>query len=104
MAECPRCHALAGPEDRYCGLCGERLAHPAWRQEVTYTRRSLSLVDVHYNLGLVYARKGEYRRALEVWERALERAASGDAVRQQVEEAMAGVRRHLNGAGPGGRP
>ena len=97
MAECSRCHALARPEDRYCGVCGERLTQSAWRQGIAHTRRSLSLVEVHYSLGVVYARKGDYGRALEAWGRALERAQAGNEMRRQVEEAMAAARRQLSG-------
>ena len=103
MAQCPRCHALVQAKDQYCGHCGERLAQPAWRQELAHTQRALSLADVHYNLGLVYARKGQYREALAAWERALERATAGDALREKIACASEEVGRHLEGApGDGG--
>jgi len=102
MAQCSRCHALARAEDQYCGHCGERLAQPAWRQELAHTQRALSLAGVHYNLGLVYARKGQYREALEVWERALERACEGDGLREQIERGRREVEGHLAKAGRDG--
>ena len=103
MAQCSRCHALVQAEDQYCGHCGQHLAQPAWRQELAHTQRALSLADVHYNLGLVYARKGQYLEALAAWERALERTTAGDALHEKIAGASEEVRRHLEeGPGNGG--
>jgi tetratricopeptide (TPR) repeat protein len=53
------------------------------------TQKALNLVDVHYNLGLVYYKKGQYREALEIWEKALGRDPGNVALEERITEAKA---------------
>ena len=55
------------------------------------TQKALDLADVHYNLGLVYLKKGQYREAVETWEKALAR----DPGNQMLQERIAEVRERL---------
>jgi len=56
------------------------------------TQKSLNLVDVHYNLGLVYFDKGQYQKALEIWERTLARDPDNGILQERIAEAQACIR------------
>lgn len=71
MAQCPKCQTPSEPDDRFCSQCGERLALPEFSEAEGLTQKALSLSDVHYNLGMVYLKKGEYSKALEYWEKGI---------------------------------
>ena len=86
MPECANCETPHGTEDRYCNQCGARLAQPEVMGSGAQTQQSLSLVDVHYNLGLVYFKKGKLQEALETWERALEREPGNLALQERIAE------------------
>ena len=51
------------------------------------TQKSLDLVDVYYNLGLVYFKQEQYGEALDTWQKALERDPGNEALLQRIEEA-----------------
>ena len=105
MAQCPQCHALSRESDRYCGLCGKRLAPPEWSGPTCDTQPALRLADVHYRLGLVYARKGQYPQALAAWERALGQLDEGDGLRGEIQIARQGVEaQRVEGEGGGANP
>ena len=78
MLNCPGCGAEHESEDRYCPQCGGKLSSaPAF--DPMRTQQSLSISDVHYKLGMVYFKKGDYLRAAQTWEKALEaRPDDGD--------------------------
>ena len=89
MPECPNCRTPHSPEDRYCGQCGTRLAEVDYLESGARTHKSLDLVDVYYNLGLVYFKQEQYHQALETWEKALERDPGNEALQERIEEAKA---------------
>lgn len=86
MPECPSCKTPHGSEDRYCGQCGTRLAEEEFTESGARTQKSLDLVDVQYNLGLVYFKQGQYAEALQTWETALHRDAGNEALRARIAE------------------
>ena len=86
MPECPYCKASCEPQDRYCSQCGVRLAEEAFMESGARTQKSLDLVDVHYNLGLVYFKKGRYQEALETWEKGLARDPGNKALQERITE------------------
>jgi Tfp pilus assembly protein PilF len=55
------------------------------------TQKSLNLVDVRYNLGVVYFKKGQYLEALATWEKALEKDPDNPELRERIAE----VRRRI---------
>ena len=89
MPECPNCKTLYGPEDRYCNQCGDRLIEPEFMDSGARTQKSLSLIDVHYDLGLVYFKKGKFQEALEVWEKALSREPGNEMLQERIDEVKA---------------
>lgn len=93
MPECPNCKAQCESEDRYCSQCGARL-NQAEFVDSDATQRSLGLVDVQYNLGLVYFKKEEYQKALETWQKALSMDPDNEILQQRIGEA----RERLEGA------
>jgi tetratricopeptide (TPR) repeat protein len=86
MPECPKCQTPCGPEDRFCSQCGERLAVPELSGGGR-TQKALSLSEVHYNLGMVYYKKGEYRKALEYWEKGLGQDPGNAFLQKCIAEA-----------------
>lgn len=95
MSECPKCQTPCESEDRFCGQCGERLAMPELSAEGGRTQKALSLSDVHYNLGMVYYKKGEYHKALEYWERGMRQ----DPGNPFLQKCIAEVREKLQNPG-----
>ena len=91
MPECPNCQTPYNPDDRYCNQCGERLDQEEFLDSGARTQKALDLVDVHYNLGLVYFKKDQHRQALETWEKALAR----DPGNQMLKERIAEVKERL---------
>ncbi|MEW6755685.1 MAG: tetratricopeptide repeat protein [Candidatus Latescibacterota bacterium] len=100
MPECPSCKSPYAAADRYCSQCGRRLSTVEYMDSGARTQKSLDLVDVHYNLGLVYYKKGRFAEALETWQKGLAR----DPSNQNLLARIAEVRRRLaqgGGAGAG---
>ena len=89
MPECPHCETPYESGDRYCGQCGTRLITPKFMNSGAQTQKSLSLADVHYNLGLVYFKKGRYQEALETWDKALEKDPANTLLQKRIAEAKA---------------
>ncbi len=50
------------------------------------TQKSLDLIDVYYNLGLVYFKKEKYAEALDVWEKALVRDPGNAVIAERLLE------------------
>ena len=88
MNICPKCKAPYEPEDRYCGQCGERLPLSD-AEEKGLTQKALSLSDVRYKLGMVYYQKGQYAKAVEVWQKLLEDHPDTPSVQSLIEQAKA---------------
>ncbi len=65
---CSICSASYQVGDRYCPQCGERCSS-AYALEGMSTHRSLNILEIQYRLGMVYFRKGDYVRAVAVWEK-----------------------------------
>lgn len=89
MSECPNCQTPYAPGDRFCNQCGQRLVEADPDQGGGLTQRSLSLADVHYNLGQVYFKKKEYRKAIEAWERGLRQDPDNAFLKERIAEAAA---------------
>ena len=89
MPECQNCKTPYSSEDRYCNQCGARLIEPEFMDSGARTQKSLSLIDVHYNLGLVYFKKGKFQEALEVWEKALSREPGNEMLQERIAEVKA---------------
>ena len=53
------------------------------------TQKSLDLVDVYYNLGLVYFKKDQFQEALETWQKALSRDPGNEVLQDRIVEAEA---------------
>ena len=87
MPECPGCQSTYHEGDRYCGVCGTRLADPQFLESGARTQKSLNLVDVQYNLGLVYFKKEMYSEAIESWEKALEQDPGNEEIKDRIAEA-----------------
>ena len=86
MPECPNCKTPHDADDRYCGQCGTRLAADEFTESGAQTRKSLNLVDVRYNLGLVYFKQGQYAEALATWQKALEADPANEALQTRIAE------------------
>jgi tetratricopeptide (TPR) repeat protein len=86
MSECPNCQAPCEPDDRFCSQCGERLSEPEFEEKEGLTQKSLSLAQVHYNLGMVYYKKGEYRKALQCWEKGLQQDPANTFLQKCIAE------------------
>ena len=93
MPECPNCKTPYKPEDRYCNQCGAHLQGNQFLESGAVTRKALDVVDVYFNLGLVHYKKGQYEKALEIWEKALGRDPGNQHLQEridQVKEQLAG--------------
>jgi Tfp pilus assembly protein PilF len=91
MPECPECSTPHQEGDRYCNQCGQRLFDADQMASGARTQKSLDLVDVHFNLGLVYFKKGQHRQALETWEKALARDPGNQLLEEHVARAKASL-------------
>lgn len=89
MNMCPECGKGYIEGDRFCGLCGINLHRIAIMDSGARTQKSLDLIDVYYNLGLVYFKKGEYAAALKVWEKALARDPGNAMIEERLLEVRA---------------
>jgi len=97
MLECPHCKTPYAPEDRYCNQCGMRVQEIEVMDSGARTQKSIRLVDVHYNLGLVYFKKGQYRQALKSWEKALAIEPESQAVQERIEQVKTCLHEGENG-------
>lgn len=86
MNTCPGCVKEYVAGDRFCGYCGINLRRIAIMDSGARTQKSLDLIDVYYNLGLVYFKKGKYGEALEVWEKALARDPDNPVLTERLSE------------------
>lgn len=86
MTTCTACGSDLEPEARYCDQCGQRLGAGRLPGGAR-TEKCLRLVDVHYNLGLVYFKKERYREAVSAWRRALELEPGNEDIRAQITGA-----------------
>ena len=86
MPECPNCKTPYNSEDRYCNQCGARLQGNQFLESGAVTRKALDVVDVYFNLGLVHYKKGEHRKALEVWEKALARDPGNELLQEHIDQ------------------
>ena len=91
MPECPECSTPHQDGDRYCHHCGHRLVSAQSMASGARTRKSLDLVDVHFNLGLVYFKKGQYSQALQTWQKALARDPGNELLEQHIARAAASL-------------
>lgn len=89
MPECPSCKTPHQPDDRYCNQCGKRLEREEVMESGALTQKSLDLVDVHFNLGLVYFKKGDFNQAIATWQKALERDPGNELLQEHIDEAKA---------------
>lgn len=89
MLTCPRCGALYDNEDRYCGVCGERLTEFVREVESRMTQKIMSLIDVRYKLGLVYRKKGDLSSAIRTWRRILDENPDHTELSELVQKAEA---------------
>jgi tetratricopeptide (TPR) repeat protein len=55
------------------------------------THKSLDLVDVYYNLGLVYFKQEQYEEALRTWQKALERDPGNEVLQERIDAAKAQI-------------
>ena len=94
MPECPQCKAPCEAGDRYCNQCGLRLVDDEFMPSGARTQKSLDLVDVHYNLGLVYFKKGRYEEALKTWRKGLVRDPGNEILKARVSEALKKMDEH----------
>ncbi len=89
MPECPSCKTSYDSKDRYCNQCGTRLSQEQFMDSGARTQKALDLIDVHYNLGLVYFKKGQHRQALEIWEKALVRDPGNENLEERIAQVKA---------------
>ena len=85
MPECPNCRAPYSAPDNYCSQCGQRVVSAPEPAGDAATRKSLDLVDVYYNLGIVYCRKGQYQQAAETFRKGLDRDPGNRALRDRLD-------------------
>jgi Tfp pilus assembly protein PilF len=71
MNNCPRCMATTYAEDLFCGKCGLNLLSQTTLMGTT--EKELKLDDIQMSLGIVYFKKEEYGKAVDTFEKILER-------------------------------
>jgi len=86
MSNCPQCGASREPEDRYCAQCGQRLL-PFSATGAMNTQKALDIAEVQYKLGMVYFKKEDYLRAVEVWERVLKERPDDRELGMLIQDA-----------------
>ena len=86
MNTCPGCGKDFVGGDCFCGYCGMNLRRIAIIDSGARTQKSLDLIDVYYNLGLVYLKKEMYAEAQEVWEKALVRDPDNSVIAERLLE------------------
>ena len=87
MSKCPRCNTLCRPEDRYCGKCGEYLGNRSSDRDGLRTQKSIEVSDIRHKLGVVYFKKGQYAKAVEIWRKVLQDAPDNLEVKTFIEKA-----------------
>ncbi len=88
MSQCPKCSTPREAGDRFCGKCGERLVEAESGDDAALTQQSLRLSDVHYNLGMVYYKKGDYAKALEAWEKGIGQDPDNAVLKQSIQDVQ----------------
>ncbi len=86
---CQRCGSEAYPEDKFCGVCGFSLANQVAPNTSEGTQVDLKLSDIRYNLGMIYYKKGELKKAAETFENLLKE----DPENPQFQEMLETVQR-----------
>lgn len=86
MTTCAACGSELAEDARYCCDCGQRL-EAGHMDSGARTQKCLRLLDVHYNLGLVYYKKGNFDQALVAWRRAEELEPDNEDIRLRIAEA-----------------
>jgi cytochrome c-type biogenesis protein CcmH/NrfG len=86
MANCSYCDEELGVGDRYCTRCGRQSASLASEGEVM-TQKALDVTDVRYRLGMVYFKKDQYARAVEIWEKILAERPQDKDLERLIEDA-----------------
>ncbi len=81
---CPRCNTQNEPEDRYCGNCGYNLQ--AKEGIMGGTQVEMKLTDVHFNLGMVYFKKGDFPEAVNMFEKVLANNPAHPAALEMLEK------------------
>jgi Tfp pilus assembly protein PilF len=69
MEKCPKCNASMYPEDLFCGFCGCNLV--VHHKKIGVTQQELKVSDVRFNLGVVYMKKNEFAKAIDIFSKIL---------------------------------
>jgi hypothetical protein len=93
MDGCPRCTAKAYPEDLFCGQCGMNIF--AHQQTLGVTLKELKLGDVQLSLGIVYFKKAEFKKAIETFEKILQKDANHLHAKRLLNQARKAVSRQI---------
>ncbi len=82
---CPRCNTENETGDRFCGYCGNSLEKT--EGIMVGTQVEMKLTDVHFNLGMVYFKKGDFIKAVEMFEKVLGNAPAHQAAREMLAKS-----------------
>jgi lipopolysaccharide biosynthesis regulator YciM len=82
---CPNCNSKFFPEDVYCGNCGNRLNE----QKIVFgaTQQALKASDIQFKLGVVYFKKKEFPKAVELFTKILEQEPTHTQALEMLEAA-----------------
>lgn len=88
---CTRCQSTDILEtDKFCIRCGGRLlAVSDTADALLMTQRVMHAAEVHYRLGNVYFRKGDFDQAISSWTQALTIDPGLEPARQMLEKVRA---------------
>jgi tetratricopeptide (TPR) repeat protein len=85
MDGCPRCGAKVDPEDLFCGKCGMNIF--AHQHTPGVTLQELRLGDVQLSLGIIYFKKAEYKKAIEIFGKVLKDNANHLQAKRLLNQA-----------------
>ncbi|MGH1362092.1 MAG: tetratricopeptide repeat protein [Calditrichia bacterium] len=79
---CKKCSNSMEQADKFCGACGapkEKNVAP-----LLGTKVDMQLSDIRYNLAQVYVKKGDFQKALNVFEKLLEENPDNSEIQLQI--------------------
>ena len=87
MSTCPECQAAIYSEDKYCSQCGHKLDLSTHAGDRRLTQKPLKSSEVRYKLGIIYFKRGKYKKAIETWEKLLDEESDNFAIEQLIDNA-----------------
>jgi hypothetical protein len=86
MSKCPKCNEDVHSKDLFCGHCGFRLFNH--NEKISATQQELKVDDVRFNLGVIYLKKNELEKAIDIFSKILDDQPGNSKVNEMLQAAQ----------------